>query len=190
MKNIGLFIAVVLLSVNVYSQTTIETFKADFKKIVLDKKFQVWEERHFKVLFDNDGMISLTIKPVRQYIDLSKKAGINDLNKVKIDNVGFFKKLSDYYKIIIEDGMKKEFFFDEIATQIILKKNLSFLESIKDVTIYHLEYEYMSFEIFINNDGWRIIGVHGDGIYDTDAGAERDKLVIHVYKTNNFKLYD
>ena len=51
MKNIGLFFAVVLLSVNVYSQTTIETFKADFKKIVLDKKFQVWEERHFKVLF-------------------------------------------------------------------------------------------------------------------------------------------
>ena len=190
MKNIGLFFAVVLLSVNVYSQTTIETFKADFKKIVLDKKFQVWEERHFKVLFFSGGMDGLTIKPFRQYIDLSKKAGINDLNKVKIDNVGFFQKLSDYYKKRIEDDIKEGFLFDNIETQIILKKNLSFLESIKDVTIYHLEYEYMDFEIFINNDGWRIIGATHNGIYDTDAGAERDKLVIHVYKTNNFKLYD
>lgn len=97
-----------------YSQVSIETFKSDFKKIILEKNFKLWEQKHFNVLFHIADAESLTAEPYRQYINLSKKGGINDLNRVKIENIGRFNNLFDYYKKRVEDGIKNETFFDDV----------------------------------------------------------------------------
>ena len=176
------------------SQVSLESFKKDFSKIIVEKKFEIFKNHHLKILFLSVDGESLEIKHVYQPIDLSKKEGIADLNKVKITKNGTYENLYDHYLLRVTNNYKpggiQEGGLYEEKDRKLLKEFKGFLQGIKNVSIYRMIYPYMSFDLCIDNQNWYIICVNDDMVMPDDDLATQKKIksVIHIFKHDNMSL--